>query len=232
MSTRPNPDRAISEWLSAEAPAGAPERLLMATRQQLESTNQRRARWPARRFQDMNNSLGIAVAAAAVVAVAVVGINLMPEQGGGGPGTSPTASPSTSSSAPPVKSSPAALEPEPVITGPLAAGTYLVNPSTGPAWTACPDATTPGCSDPPEADSIRFTITVPEGWAWGPGGLWLAEEEAAPPSGASVGFGRGSWLHSDPCRTDTALPDVPVGPTVDELEVDRMGFPVSGSNSL
>lgn len=217
MSTRPNPDRAISEWLSAEAPAGAPERLLMATRQQLESTNQRRARWPARRFQDMNNSLGIAVAAAAVVAVAVVGINLMPEQGGGGPGTSPTASPSTSSSAPPVKSSPAALEPEPVITGPLAAGTYLVNPSTGPAWTACPDATTPGCSDPPEADSIRFTITVPEGWAWGPGGLWLAEEEAAPPSGASVGFGRGSWLHSDPCRTDTALPDVPVGPTVDDF---------------
>jgi hypothetical protein len=190
----------------------------MATRRQLESTNQRRAWWPARRFQDLNNSLVVAAAAVAVVAVAVVGVNLMPEQGSGGPGTSPTASPSTSSSAPPVDSSPGALEPEPLITGSLAAGTYLVNPSTHPAWTACPDATTPGCDDPPESDSIRFTITVPDGWAGADSiAVWPAGLEAAPPSGASVGFARGSWLHSDPCRTDTTLPDVPVGPTVDDF---------------
>lgn len=166
----------------------------------------------------MNNSLRLAAAAAAVVAVAVVGINLIPAQGISGPGTSPAASPSRSSAAPPPATSPAVLEPEPLISGPLAAGTYLVNPSTHPAWTACPDPSTPGCSDPLEADSIRFTITVPEGWAAANSlGVWPAEVEATPPSGASVGFGRGSWVHSDPCRTDTALPDIAVGPTVDDF---------------
>jgi hypothetical protein len=222
MSTRPNPDRAISEWLSRKAEAGAPERLLTATRRQLESTDQRRAWWPARRSPDMNNSLGIAVAAAAVVAVAVVGINLMPGQGSGGPGTSPPSSPpsspSRSSATPPAAASPSAVAPEPLVTGPLAPGTYLINPSTHPAWTGCPDATTPGCSDPLEADSIRFTVTVPDGWAGADSiAIWPAEVEATPPSGASRGFSRGSWLHSDPCRTDAGLPDVAVGPTVDDF---------------
>ncbi len=207
MSVRPNPDHAISEWLRQEAEAGAPERLLMATRRQLESTNQRRAWWPARRFQEMNNPLRFAVAAAAVVAIAVVGINLMLKQGLSGPGANPTANPSPIPSASLVTLHDAALS----------AGTYVVNPSTHPAWTACPQPTTPGCSDPATADSIRFIITVPEGWAGVGPAVWLATAQAAPPGGASLGFGRGSWLHSDPCEKEFSLPDVKVGPTVDDF---------------
>ncbi len=50
--------------------------------------------WPARRLNEMNNALKLAIVAAAVVVIAVVGFNLVPRQGGiGGPGPSPTASP-------------------------------------------------------------------------------------------------------------------------------------------
>lgn len=107
--------------------------------------------------------------------------------------------------------------PQPLHDGALSAGTYVLNPSTHPAWTACPQTNTPGCSDPPAAKAVRFTITVPEGWAGIGPAIWLAGAEAGPPGGASLGFPRGSWLHSDPCRKDMGLPDVPVGPTVDDF---------------
>ena len=67
-----------------------------------------------------------------------------------------------------------------------------------------------GCSETDADNTIRVTITVPAGWSAIGGAVWL--EENKPPSGAALGFGRGAWLLSDPCKYIAA--DVPVGPTV------------------
>lgn len=98
MSTRTDPDLVIASWLQDEARDGASDRLIEATRRQLNSTNQRRAWWPARRLHQMNTPMRIAVAAAAVVAVAVVGLYLLPRQGGVGAGPSPSPTPSSTPS--------------------------------------------------------------------------------------------------------------------------------------
>ncbi|HET9520404.1 MAG TPA: hypothetical protein VFO73_05090, partial [Candidatus Limnocylindrales bacterium] len=208
MSTDRDATRIVRSWLE-EGVTVLPDRVLDTVLDQLPATPQRRAWWPARRLQEMNNPLRLAAVAAAVVVIGVVAINLLPKQDNiSGPGASPTANQSSNPSATPMA----------LLPGTLPAGTYLVNPTTHPAWTSCPEATTPGCSDPAAADDIRFTIDVPEGWAGVDGlAVWLATAEAAAPGGASVGLARGSWLHSDPCRTDTALPDVEVGPTVDDF---------------
>jgi hypothetical protein len=156
----------------------------------------------------MTNRFRLALAAAAVLVIAVVGIAVLPKVGPGRADASPSAHPSVT----------AIVSPVPLPTGMLPAGTYVITPSAHPAWTACPHPAAPGCSDPPAADAIRFTLTVPEGWVGVDGtAIWPAELEAAPPGGASVGFSRGSWLHSDPCRQDLKLPDVNVGPTVDDF---------------
>ena len=113
MSTRPDPDLVIASWLSDEARDGASDRLLAATRRQLESTNQRRPWWPAWRFNQMNTALRVAVAAGAIAVVAFAGLNLIPRQGGvGAPSPSPSPAPS-----------PAQLR-----SGPLTAGTYVTRP--------------------------------------------------------------------------------------------------------
>ncbi|HEV8282317.1 MAG TPA: hypothetical protein VGQ02_10680 [Candidatus Limnocylindrales bacterium] len=208
MSTDREVTRIVRSWLE-EGVTALPDRVLDDVLDQLPTTPQRRAWWPARRFRQMNIPIRVAVAVAAVVVVAVAGIYVLPRTGGvGGPSPSPTPTPSPAPSA-----SPMALRHDA-----LPAGTYLVNPSSDPTWTACPQPTTLGCSDPDAADTIRFTMTVPEGWAGvGYSAIWLASEQAAPPGGASVGFHRGNWLHSDPCRPDAALPATKVGPTVDDF---------------
>jgi hypothetical protein len=68
----------------------------------------------------------------------------------------------------------------------------------------------PGCTETTADDTIRITVTVPDGWSSIDTAVWL--EENQPPSGAALGFGRGAWLLSDPCKPMNA--DVPVGPTV------------------
>ena len=98
MSVRPDPDLAITAWLVDEARDGAPERLVEATRRQLERTNQRRAVRPAWRLTPMNAR--IAVAAAVVVIAVAAGYLILPRSSG--PGTTLTPSP-----APTAPSSPA-----------------------------------------------------------------------------------------------------------------------------
>lgn len=135
---------------------------------------------------------------------------------------SATAAPSPTGSAPAAIPSPAtspssAATPMAIRIGPLAAGTYTWMPSQGEdGWSACPQPAPSGCSDPVEAGSIRFTFTVPDGWQWTPG-ISPVEVGFEGPNGASLGFGRGSWLHSNPCRNDDLQPEVPVGPTVDDF---------------
>jgi hypothetical protein len=106
MSVRRDPDGVLAAWLRSEAHAGAPDRLLSATRTQLESTPQRQSWWPVWRYRDTNTALKLAIATAAVVvvAVALTGITLGPKTAGvgGSPGertpsptTTPTPSPTT-----------------------------------------------------------------------------------------------------------------------------------------
>lgn len=154
----------------------------------------------------MNMPIKLAMAAAAVVVVAIVGINLLPSSGGGIGGSIPTPSPTPSPTPTP---SPAEIR-----QGSLAAGTYAMTPFAGPnAEGVCmPQAS--GCIESPADDSIRLTLTVPDGF------------EAASRPSISLIFGpggdtgiiilRGGGLYSDPCHS-TPPPDISVGPTVDDF---------------
>jgi hypothetical protein len=160
MTARRDPDPAISAWLNDEAAERAPEHLLSTTRTRIESTNQRRAWWPAWRLQSMNNRiLGGAVAAIAVIVV--LGFVLIPRPTGTGgvtPTPVPSPSPSLAPSPPPsAAASPSAAPSLAVIppgqlcsasgnclTGTLEAGTYSFDAG----------GVTPA----------KLTFTVPEGW--------------------------------------------------------------------
>ena len=98
MSTYVDPQRSIAEWLETEAPDRAPARLIVASREQIKTTRQRPAWWPARRTTDMNAFAKLAIAAAAVVVVAIVGYNLLPGRSTGVGGLPASPSPSISAS--------------------------------------------------------------------------------------------------------------------------------------
>ena len=98
MTARLDPDVAIAAWLTDEAPDGAPERLLTASRDRIRSTHQRRAWWAdAKGPADVRTSLA---AATVVVAVVTLGSAFFviqrgqPAITGPGPSTSASASPS------------------------------------------------------------------------------------------------------------------------------------------
>jgi hypothetical protein len=157
----------------------------------------------------MNNFAKIAVAAAAVIVVAFVGIRLLPGQGTTG-GSLPSQSSSPSPS--PVASPSASNVPAEFPDSPLQAGTYTVAPFSPGMEGACHLPPQPGCTESPADDTIRFTITVPDGWSGAGTSIWLTGPGNGPPDGAGLIFGRGGWLLSDPCRYIAA--DIPVGPTV------------------
>jgi hypothetical protein len=94
MTTDRDTTRIVRSWLRTDEHESA-DRVLEAVLASLDTTPQRRLRWPSRRFTKMNTLTRLALAAAAVLAVAVVGYNLLPRSGGvGGPATpGPTATP-------------------------------------------------------------------------------------------------------------------------------------------
>ena len=208
MSADRDVTRIVRSWLEDGATA-LPDRVLDNVLDQLPATPQRRAWWPARRFRDMNAPFKLAIAAAAVVVVATVGITLLRGNatvGGPGPTPFPSLSPSLSPS-PSASPSPARIP-----DGPLAAGAYTFQPFAGPGGLCAGQA---GCTEAgTEDDSIRVTFTVPDGWAGFDRSVVPAEEAYHPPSGASLFFGRGGWLLSQPCG---GAPDIPTGTTVDEF---------------
>jgi hypothetical protein len=110
MSTRPDLDRSIAEWLVAEVPDRAPERLLEASRDRIRTTSQRPAWWPAWRVPPVNNTVRIIAAVAAVAVVAVIGYQFLFGAGVGEPGPSPSSlgEASLEPSAAPSASAPAA----------------------------------------------------------------------------------------------------------------------------
>ena len=184
-----------------------PDHVVEAVLGEVHRTRQRAVLGPWR-TPSMNSALKLALAAAAVVVVALVGINLMQQGGGVGgpvPSSTPTASPSATA---------LAAMPE----GPLPAGTYAFMPfRTGPGLdSTCPQPAPSGCVDPGAPTSMQVRLTVPDGWDSFEQGVWIGDN--APPGGAALGFGRGGWLYSDPCRNpDVADPDVSVGPLVDDF---------------
>lgn len=166
-----------------------PEDVRNAVRAHLPSIKQRPAWWPGWRIPEMNQAVRIALASAAVVAVAVIGISLFRDMNVGGPElTGPTPSPSP--------------EPAALTDGPLAAGTYATTPLPSPN------------------DAIQFTFTVPEGWTAdlrGPAVFPSSGDGTSGPAGAAMSLLRVVGLFADPCQGNAGQPDIPVGPTVDDL---------------
>jgi hypothetical protein len=70
-----------------------------------------------------------------------------------------------------------------------------------------------------EDDSIRITLTVPDGWAGLEFSIVPAAESFSPPDGAGLLFGRGGWLYSELCPGPGEFvgPTIPTGTTVDEF---------------
>jgi hypothetical protein len=212
VSTDRDVTRIVRSWLEDGAIA-LPDRVLDSVLDQLPATSQRRSWWPAWRFRQMNSALKLAIAAVAVVVVALVGINLLPRSDGvGGSGTS--ASPAPSPIASPSASLSRSPSPSPVLfpNGPLAAGSHTIQPFVGSGW-LCMGQT--GCTESAEDDSIRITVTVPDGWSGFEISVAPSVERFSPPGGANLLFMRGGWLWSELCGDSG--PDIPTGTTVDEF---------------
>jgi hypothetical protein len=91
-------DRTARAWLD-EGPTRMSDRAVLSTLEEIHTTRQRRAWWPARRATPVNIFVRSAIAAVLVVGVGLVAINVLPRQpDGSGVGGQPSASPSTSAS--------------------------------------------------------------------------------------------------------------------------------------
>ena len=227
MSTEHDVTHIVRSWLEEGATA-LPDRVLDAVLDQVPTTSQRRPRWLVWRLNDMSTAFKVAIAGFAVLVIAVAGINLMPGQSAvGGPGPSPTPS-ATASPAP----SPFLIELHAQV---LVAGSYVFKPFAQAGSDACFVPPQSGCIDTAIDDSIRVTLTVPDGWTGATGsfirpvrerlfpvdsGVSPADADPSAADGASLVFLRGASLSNDPCRTDRMAdlpPEIPVGPTVDDF---------------
>ena len=149
-----------------------------------------------------------------------------------GAATSATAAPTPTTSPPgPTPSLSKSPAPSPALfpNGPLPAGSYTIQPFVGPGGLCVGQA---GCIEAgAEDDSIRITLTVPDGWK----GLEIAivpsVESYSPPGGAGLLFMRGGWLYtvSQVCGGSgpdaPTGPDIPTGTTVDEFVTALVDHP-------
>ena len=126
MDTERDVTRIVRSWLRTDEHESA-GRVLDDVLGRLDTTPQRRSRWPARRITDMNTYAKLAIAAAAVLVVAVVGFNLLPASGG--VGGAPAATPLPTLAPTPTPAPTATPAPTPVAfafppDGPLAIGRH------------------------------------------------------------------------------------------------------------
>ena len=104
-------DRTARAWLE-DGPTRMSDRAVLSALEEIHTTRQRRAWWPARRATPVNIFVRAAIAAVLVVGVGLVAINVLPRQSdGSGVGGQPSASPSPSASAPPSPAQSAAAFP-------------------------------------------------------------------------------------------------------------------------
>ena len=207
-------ERAARSWLEI-GPTEAPDRAVEAALIRIQTTSQERELRIPWRFPKMTTPAR--VAAAAVIGVLAVGGALFMlgrpgESDVGGPGPSPTVGPSSTPNLSP------SLRPSPLPTGSIPAGTYVMTPFAGVDSKVNVCLQQPGCIEPAadnvRAESIRLTLTVPEGWTSPENAsLWLAGKGFTARDGAMLFISRGAWLRTDPCTTPE--PDIPVGPTGD-----------------
>lgn len=191
MSAERDVTRIVRSWLHEDAHEDA-DRVLGLVLDELDTTPQRRASWPAWRSPSMSNTVRITLAAVAVVVVAIVGIKLFGGTGVGGPGASP--SPSEAASLAPTPTA------TPVPTGFLPAGAQTIGRHSM------------------VLSGARVSIDIPaDGWtsngAWGlQKGTW--------PSAGNAGFifwplSAPDNVFSDPCSQTLANP--PPGGSAAEL---------------
>lgn len=94
-------DRTARAWLE-DGPTRMSDRAVLSALEEIHTTRQRRAWWPARRATPVNIYVRAAIAAVLVVGVGLLAINVLPRQSdGSGVGGQPSASASPSASAPP-----------------------------------------------------------------------------------------------------------------------------------
>ena len=200
----------VLSWLREDAHEDA-ERLLLRALDEVDTTQQRRSRWPARRFLDMHASTKLAIGAAAVVAVLLIGSQLLPRLGsvGGPPTDAPTAIPTASES-------PAATI-SPSDGASIAPGPSPVPYSSTPATGVLP----PGTIVLDGAFPLSIVFDVPAGWSRHNGtegadyvGLAKLRGENTP---AGVSWTLISNVFPDACRSNSGPADPPTGPTVDDL---------------
>jgi hypothetical protein len=98
-------------------------------------------------------------------------------------------------------------------SGPLAAGRYVMSPFGGVDSVGVCMAEDPTCLDNPADDSIRVTLTVPDGFenVGQPTMIYSYPEREI-----GLIILRGAGLYTDPCNS-TPPPDIVVGPTVDDF---------------
>jgi hypothetical protein len=187
MSTDNDVARSLRSWLREERHEDA-DRVLDAVFDQVPATPQRRPRWSARRFFDMNNIAKFAIAATAVALVAVVGIYLMLSSGGVG-------GPTASTSATPVATPESSPSPTPNIEG-LEIGRHSV--------------TVDGVGF-----SFEVTTKTANGWAKYDS-VYLGKSIAGPQGAEGMIFWAGfpDSAHADPCAS---LLTPPVGPSAADL---------------
>lgn len=127
------------------------------------------------------------------------------ERSSGPPTPTPTATP-----APTTAPSPMAILAE----QPLVAGRYFEIPFAPGGMDFCYGQA--GCTETPADDTMRFTLTVPDGWVGGSVHTIYSAEGKAPPNGAGLVISRGGGLYTEPCG-DEWPPNIIVGPTVEDF---------------
>ena len=190
MSSDREVTRIVRLWLE-EGAREFPDRVLDSVLDRLPATPQRRAWWPAWRFDHMSNNafrIGAAVVGVAVVAVlaVIIGTRLFGTSNVGGPGPAATPSPT-----------PQALTD---LDAPMEPGRYVTRPFGD------------------DAPAIAFT--VPDGWwvHWEAAFSRADGPRSGPPDGMGLAFNQPTGLYSDPCPGEPdAAPDVSVGPSVEDL---------------
>ena len=151
--------RIVRSWLETGA-TDLPERVLDKVLDQLPATPQRRRRWQARRFTQMNSTFKVGIAAAAAVLIGVVGINMLPGSARTGMGAPASLSPSPSPSA----------SSQPIPAGQMMAGRYHIEV---PLYSF--PSTTDGTVDLTPGGVARVSFDVPPGWS-GEGGYAVLKD--------------------------------------------------------
>jgi hypothetical protein len=188
MSTDRETARIVRSWLE-EGRTSLPDWVRNDVLDRLPATPQRRSRWPARRFTDMNSLTKLLVATAAVVAVAVLGISLLPRPGAG-PGNSQPTSSASPSAAP--SDSPQAVARRLLANGPIDPGTYLLSDGRS---------------------SIR--VTIPAGWDAVAQGMDIRKHRDQPDEVMFNLWTPDINVFADACATGNPPP--PTGPTAADL---------------